>query len=333
LIDFRPIAGSNKKRPLTFWVRLLGYEDVRNSGTPPPPLGNSLLVKVNFVGSGPTTIFTFEGLRPELAYSMPIAVRLFTLAATGDNDIEPYLLVAIVYADGTTIVPELDLAEKKLRFANSTVRLTSGAGTHGNILGDGDMDSGEIVQIPGQVGHFDNIIRPIGLQLAEQYGRPESEKQNLRENTQVGIVIVGMEEDAIPSTETANEVYGEFIAALQESLDKLVRGVVLNATNPTYPDLTQAVEELKGKIRERLQAYAEARTIAELEGYLAIPGAPMLATFGAANADDYIGTGVKVVTYQELLNAAENGIGFTLELSDNPDEEVAYLISGKIYIR
>ncbi|MGH7563336.1 MAG: hypothetical protein ACREK5_02805 [Gemmatimonadota bacterium] len=331
-VDFRPIVGSNKQRPLSYWVRLLGYENVRYGGTPPPP-ATSAFVRVNFVAPGPPTVFTFEGLNPELSYSMPVGARLQTLWSIGDTDIEPYLFVAVVYADGTTIVPEVDVATQRIRFTNSKVRLAGASGTHGNVLGGGDMDSGQTVPIPASTGLFEATIRPIGLQMADQYGRPESEKRKLRENTQVGIVVIGMEEDAIPSTETANELYGEFIAALQVELDNLVRGVVLDAVNPQFPDLAGAVQEIRSRLRPRLEDLAKSKTIAELEGYLAIPGAPMLATFGAVNADDYIGAGHFIVTYQQLLDAGEAGVPFNLDLSDNPDEAVAYNISGRVYVR
>ena len=58
----------------------------------------------------------------------------------------------------------------------------------------------------------------------------------------------------------------------------------------------------------------------------------MLATFGAANADDYIGAAHMVVTPQQLLDAGEAGIPFELEISDNPDEAVLQN-QRKVFIR
>ena len=59
----------------------------------------------------------------------------------------------------------------------------------------------------------------------------------------------------------------------------------------------------------------------------------MLATFGAANADDYIGAAHMVVTSQQLLDAGEAGIPFELEISDNPDEAVLLQNQRKVFIR
>jgi len=331
-VDFRPIVGGSTQRPLTYYVRLAVQKDVRFGGTPPPPK-TSAPVKVVFVSSGPPTIFTFEGLNPELAASMPIGVRLQDLWSIGDTDIEPYLFVAVVYADGTTIVPELDAASGQIRFTSSHVRIAKAPGTHGNVLEGGSMGWDETVPIPTATGLYETTIRPIGLEMANQFGRPESEKRMLREFTDVGVVVIGMEEDAVPSTETANELYDAFIGALQFELDSLVQSIAMDAGNPQAPDLDPAIAEIKNRLRPRLKDLAIAETIAELEGYLGIPGAPLMASFGAVNADDFIGAAHVTVSYQDLLDAGEAGIPFKLVVTDNPDEVVEYQIQGRIYVR
>lgn len=331
-IDFRPIVGGSTQRPLTYLVRLAVQKDVRYGGTPPPPKTGGP-VKVVFVSSGPPTVFTFEGLNPELSASMPIGIRLQDLWSIGDTDIEPYLFVAVVYADGTTIVPELDLGSGQIRFTNSHVRIAKASGTHGNILGGGSMGWDETVPIPTSTGLYETTILPIGLQMANEFGRPESEKQMLREFTEVGVLVIGMEEDAVPSTEKANELYGTFIGALQFELDSLVQSIAMSAGNPQAPDLDPAIQEIKKKLRPRLEKLAISETIGELEAYLGIPAAPMLATFGAVNADDFIGAAHVTVSYQDLLDAGEAGIPFKLTVTDNPDEVVEYQIHGRIYIR
>jgi hypothetical protein len=213
------------------------------------------------------------------------------------------------------------------------VRLAGASGTHGNVLGGEAMDAGDTVPIPDSTGRFETTIRPIGLQLANQLGLTENNKRMLRDKTQVAVVIIGMEEDAIPSTDTANELYAAFIAGLQEELDTLVRSVELTAGGVNFPNLASAVDAIRKRLRERLEALAKSETINDLKPFLAIPAAPMLATFGAVNADDYIGAAHRVVTYQQLLDAGEAGIPFELEISDNPDEEVLYKIKGKFFIR
>lgn len=57
-IDFRPIVGSTKQRPLSYWVRVVGYEEVR-LGARPAEAAKSNLVRVNFTApSGAVTDFS-----------------------------------------------------------------------------------------------------------------------------------------------------------------------------------------------------------------------------------------------------------------------------------
>ena len=63
-----------------------------------------------------------------------------------------------------------------------------------------------------------------------------------------------------------------------------------------------------------------------------MPGSPLLAAFGAGNADDYIGVGLATVTYQQLLDAGEAGVTFRLDLA-NENEDVKYVIDGRFFVR
>ena len=140
-IDFRPIVGSTTTRPLTYWVRARGYRNVRYGTNPPPPV-LSLPIRVTFTGPGPTTTFTFEGLRPELAASMPIGLRLQSLWSDGDTDIEPYLLVAVVS-------PTEPRSCRRSVAAGSASRARGEArgslGDARNVLGGDAMDAGDTV--------------------------------------------------------------------------------------------------------------------------------------------------------------------------------------------
>jgi hypothetical protein len=112
----------------------------------------------------------------------------------------------------------------------------------------------------------------------------------------------------------------------------MVRGFTMDEKTTALPDVGDAVGGLQSRLRSRLTKSAKARTLAELMPFLAIHGSPLLAAFGAINADDYIGAGVATVTYQQLLNAAEAGVPFKLELA-NADEAVKYVIDGRFHIR
>ena len=304
---------------------------------PVPSTASGYTVLVQQPGPGPdgSTSFTLLGTRPELLHTMPIAIDLQTLTVEGDDDVEPYLLVAAVFVDGTTIVPQVNPAEMQVTFPTSTVRVAGGQGTHGNVTGGPDMDAGETVSIPAATGHFEAVIRPIGLPLATQFDLPEADVRALRENTQVAILVVGMEEDNIPSTATANETRGVVLDELRTVLNGIVRGVVLDVENLTEPpDVVGAAQEAAGGVLARVRAAAAAKTAAEVAQYLMIPTAPVLVLVpGILNSDDYVGTGVFAVSYQQLLDAGLAGVTFTLTLSDGADEPARYEVRGRVRIR
>ena len=280
------------------------------------------------------TEFTLLGLRPELLHTMPIAIDLQTLRVEGDSDVEPYLLVAAIFADGTTIQPQLNVVEQQVEFPDSRVRVVGAPRTHGNIAGDNDMDAGQTVSIPTDTGHFETTLHPIGLELANQFNLSDNQKQDLRANTQIGILVVGLEEDAVPSTETIDEVRDLLLSEIQTEFDAIVRNVVVNAANPSQlPDLTAAVQEVQGELVSRIENAAVAKSIAELAGYLTIPAAPLLGLIpGVLNADDFVGADVFIISYQDLLEAGESGQAFLMNLT-NPDEPARFVIQGRVRIR
>jgi hypothetical protein len=251
---------------------------------------------------------------------------------------EPYLLIAVVYLDGTTIKPELNLAAQQIQFSNSSVRIAHSPQTHKNVAGNQSMSSGQTVMIPGSTGYFETTIRPIGLDFVTQNNIPIDEKK-LRESTYVGILAVGLEEDMVPSTATMNQLWAQSVAELQGAFDNAIRGFALNASdigNPTVvkQKLVEALDQAVRPVADRLKDAAIAKTIDELAQYLAIPGFPVVAgLLAAAGAeDDYIGTGVKLIKYEELLNSFN--VPFTLNLPGNvPAGDTWYRIEGKAWIK
>jgi hypothetical protein len=54
--------------------------------------------------------------------------------------------------------------------------------------------------------------------------------------------------------------------------------------------------------------------------------------FGTANADDFIGFGSVLISYEQIRLAAEEGRGVPIEmrLDQNPEEELYYKIEGQV---
>ncbi len=360
-IDFRPLVGGSQQRPLDYYVRVVTYKGEplmaqaqpdrtlsRQSADPSTPVAReaaprrvtpkelagpaSQPVLVSIIGSGEGTQFTEIGLRPELLHTMEVEIDLETLKIEGEgSDEDPYLFVVAVWADGTTVVPEFEAGN--LVFPTATVRIDSPSKTHENIPGG---DAGDTIPIPRSTGHFERTIHPIGVeQLANRFGKSltAAQKRQVRQNTLVGLVVIGMEEDALPTTETVNESRNELVRELDAAFSNILHGVevpVFEQEEIEMPDLVAAVRETTGEIRERLVESAKARTLDELASYLVIPGFPTLILVpGIANQDDYIGHDTAVFNYDEILEAGTTGLPIDLELSQNYVNVPRYLQEGR----
>jgi hypothetical protein len=343
-IDFRNIAGATKHRPLKYVVRVLLFSKFGSPGgsnqLPPSPV-----VKVSFVGSGPTTDFNLTGLRPELLYTMPLTIDLETLEILdGGNGQEPYLLALAVFADGTTIKPEQ--VGKRVGFPNGSVRILSAQQTHKNITSD-SVDENEVTPIPPPTGHFETTVRPIGVQVIGKFNLDATTQRKLRETTFIGVLVVGVEEGSAPSTDVTNDVRDQFIVELQTKFDNLIRSISVPVADLTdkekaakVPDQIKAaiiagVRQIRDELEDTMKKAALAKTKEAWMSALKLPGGPqmMLALgFGLANHDDFVGLNVAFFTYQRLLDAGEAGIPFNLDMT-NIDNDLHYLVRGRARLR
>lgn len=339
-IDFadKKIVGNVKQRPMTYYVRVVTYQAQRRAGASPKKLKKELgipspPVRVTLIGPGESTQFTLTGLHPELYNQMRISIDLETLKIKGSGyDEEPFLLIAVVYADGTTIVPFLDWTTidpitklpQEIHFPSSEVRIDSPTKTHENVPGG---DPGDKLLIPAATGHFEKVIKPIGMTLVGQLGLSWKQRKKLREATQVGILVIGFEEDAVPSTDVVNASREMFVTRLSEELNTIIQGVTVDKDEPLeLPKLEDAVGDIRKKLKQELTDFAESEGIDEVLSKLAIPAWPMIISLGGGNADDYIGHARALFTYEQILEAGEQGIPFEMVLNQNyrPDDLSKY---------
>jgi len=261
------------------------------------------------------TQFSLTDLHPELLEQMQIQIDLEsykTLGVGGDED--PFFFIAVVYADGTTIIPYYDwITRDSLYFSpKATMRIDSPSKTHGNVP-CGAM--GESLSIPASTGHFEKIIKPIGLRLADQFQLSSHQRKGLRDVTQVGIIVVGFEEDAIPSTEVVNSCRELFIQRLNEELNGLIPEKI-PVGNLQIPDIHTALSDIKAALKQELIDFAESEGMDEawikiglMPGWFLFPG--------VLNQDDYIGQDLALFTYQQILYAGTEGIPFKMLLDQN----------------
>jgi hypothetical protein len=162
--------------------------------------------------------------------SMPVSLELSRfICHNADEDSfysngdEPYLFVAALYADGTTI--------RVADISGATVRLQSPSRTHGN-LGRTGVDGGDSFAVPPGTGRFLTTIRPIdtgGLADGRRLAR-------------VGVVVIAMEEDATPDS-AADAGRRALVEGLQRELNAAVRSL-------REPDVEALRSRLADKIRE-----------------------------------------------------------------------------------
>jgi hypothetical protein len=221
------------------------------------------------------------GDRLALFESLPVTVRLsqFRIANPDEDGVfsdgdEPYLFVAAIFADGTTI----DVSN--LRAA--TVRIQSPAKTHGN-LGLSGVGKGTYA-IPSAIGTFKTTLKPLSglanLDLA-------------RNLALAGIIVIAMDEDGTP-TSAINKAREAFVSILQRDLNKAVR----RASEPNIAQLTAKIED--------------AMVDAIKEDLISSPGGFLSGLPGVVDPDDFIGAGFAMARYPEIRAAGSAGVPISM---------------------
>ncbi len=253
-------------------------------------------------------------------------MRLNELYIGNDNedDDEPYLFIAVVYVDGTTINP-LDMDD-------STVRIDSVSKTHGNVpdhdASGEDLEDHSVAQIPSSTGHFNRTIVPIGLELATDLEDPDGQLgAAIRSASAIYLVVVALEEDDT-STEAIDDARAAFLKTLRSEVEQVIRSITLAEIRAgELPKLDGAkLEEMEKRLRE------EALGAAEDETFLPLWWTPALfpLLLDEADKDDVVGFAIRKFSYGALLAAGQSGIDFALTASNVHDWEGSYTIRGRV---
>jgi hypothetical protein len=278
---------------------------------------------------------------PELfaASPMPIEINLQKLRIDKSNEVhdEPYLLVAVVYLDGTTINPlapqtstvRIDPPRKVIKglpdpFVSGPPRKTHGNVAHKDLNGD-DLGLNKVAQISAAIGHFEASIKPIGLDLAADMEDPVGAiGDGISEGTAVFVVVVAMEQDNT-STETMDKAYDTMILELGNKVNGIVHGMTtqdfMKGTPPKF-DPQKIAADLSGK----LKAIVKDPTLTTAWFLPPI----VFGKFPELDFDDYIGFAFERFSFGRILRAGKDGIDFAMTCENPHDYSGTYTVFGNI---
>jgi len=309
------------------------FRVIADQGARKTPILASNTVVITTKRSESSVEFTPEGLgltvkqkHPAMFASspMPIEIDLQELYIGNDNedDDEPYLLMAILYADGTTINP--------LKMSTSTVRIDSHTKTHGNVPdvdeNGHDLEQASTAKIPAATGHYENTIKPIGIDFAADLEDPDgSIGDGMANGTAVYVVVIALEEDHT-NTEAVNAARSTMIAELHKKAAEIMQDKTLQdlmSGDPPEFDPEKIQDELKGKVIDA----AKEKTLTP--GWWT-PVILLTRIVWESDKDDLVGVDYKKFTFGDLLSAGTNGIPFELQCFDTNEFEGSYTVKGRI---
>lgn len=249
--------------------------------------------------------------------ALSINLRDFASNGTQDKDEgdytgdEPYLFLAAVYVDGTTITrTELVDVDAKLK-------------THGNLAHSG-VDSGNNFQILPATGVFETrrlfpIVNPANNQL-------------LKDDTKVILIVIAMEEDETlaSSIEAGRQ---KFVERIKEEAKKIVQDKINQVAGlPSLDDqIAAAAERMKQTVHDTVEA---AERSSRNDAYL----------WCCVNQDDYIAHATAIFSYAQLEQAGIAGCPIQMDFTKTipakygstypnlyiPEHKVKYSITGTI---
>lgn len=201
----------------------------------------------------------------------------------GIGDAEPYLWTIFFKCDGST----LSVSDAG-RIEGSAVTFPT-PGSHGN-LNDDDVDAGDTVTIPAQIGLFADSVIPIPVAPALQPLIGEDLPGFF------GVVVVLMEEDNVTDA-GAEAGHNALNAAVQTAIDEVLRSLGAGHTQITQEDIDGVTAGIDSKVSDAIAA--EQGFFANIWSFL--------------NADDQIGNKTFVFSQDQFVT------------SDAPDQRVGSL--------
>lgn len=313
------------------------------------------VVEVAYGANDSATSFGFLDLHPEFQRPMRVKINLSSLELLKtDEDCgdEPYLIPMVIYADGTT----LDFSA----LPTSSVRTKTPVGPpQGNITAEDDICQGRRLSIPDSTGYFEDTIVPINLRDVGILipGCTPSSNDDCRLNftqisnaTTVWLVVVAFEHDATSedvATAARDAVVEEFRTTVNQCINALTLADLATMQTENFDlflDFTSDVpaidycgmeasenNSIARQIGGRLRSTGFGAALDEVLGdvFFDLSFGHPLVIGDLVDADDFIGFGWRVFSYDELMRA-DGGLSFEMvfEAIDDGELTMQYKLTG-----
>jgi hypothetical protein len=234
-------------------------------------------------------------------YPLDVQIQLENIHCFDEGDFigsaEPYLWVVFFKIDGDTVFVDESLT------LQGTATVVGTPGNQGDLPSD-DVDAGDDVSVPAELGEFRTVLTPIPLRT------PIAGVTNV--DGVVGCIVILMEEDETENSAIAAG-HNALNNAVQTTLNSLIPTLNFSHQSPTKEDIDRIKKEIASAVGD---AISNDTSVWD-----------WLSGFG--DMDDQIGSEFFTYSHGDLLSAGPGGIA----LSKRWHSEGDWQITGHVYVK
>ena len=212
----------------------------------------------------------------------------------GPGNAEPYLWTVFFKVDGDSVVINSD--DLSNIFLQGVPTIVTTPGNHGN-LGTSDVDEGDDVTVPGIIGEYRTIMKPIPL-TTPLFGTTER-------GGMIGCIAILMEEDNTSDSDAARG-HERLDSAVRDQLTQVLSTLGISKPQPTEDDIRDLANRIGEAVKSAIQD-----GVGVVEWLL-----------GFGNMDDQVGSGVFRFEHDALESSAGTVIPFGRRWRNEGDWEL-----------